>query len=272
MSRRALTALLLFLAPAGALASDPGGEFRVPGHQGNVYPAVTMDAGGRFLVAWVAYDPDLAILAQIFAPGGAPQGEPFTVGAPAGENQRPVLVALDAAGISAVWSGDGDHSGPFAYFRRFDRNGSPLTEEIYLGMKGYPVVATGQEGDSTVLAQDGREIIGWRFDRYGRLLRRAFRITGDSMEPAVAAVPAGFLALWRSYLGITGRLYDASGAKGPAFRVTPDESRPSVAANPGGRFAVAWPSERGVRLRLYSFRGRADRHSPRHRRRRRRLP
>jgi hypothetical protein len=260
MSRRALTVLLLLLVPAGALARDPGAEFRVTSEAraglDQDRPTVAMDRDGRFVVVWASYDAEFSgTVARLFSAGGTPRTEDLQVGQAAGDIQGPFSVSMDDAGISVGWGGSNDHSGPNADFRRLDRNGSPLSKEIYLGHKAGPAVATDRQGRSIVLVVDDG-IRAWRFDPLGRPEGGPLPVIRSGVLPAVVRGAGGrFVAAWSNDSGIRVSLLDASGRPIAPFHVEDEPAVPALASSPDGRFALAWISSGGVRLRLFRASG-----------------
>ncbi|MES1240634.1 MAG: hypothetical protein ABUT39_03350 [Acidobacteriota bacterium] len=266
MSRRTLTALLLLLVllvPAAVRGRDPGGEFKVTSETSSdqIEPTVSMGRDGRFAVLWGAYsgvDRPGGTFLRLFSAGGSPVTEDVRVGSEAGDDQGPFSVSLDDAGVSAVWGGYNQHSGPNAYFRRLDRSGSPLSDEIYLGRKAAPSVATDRQGRAIVLFGDGKEVGAWRFDPLGRPLGGPSQVARSGAAPVVVrGSGGGFIAAWMTGTGIAGSLLDASGRPTVPFRAveSPTTGSPSLAAGPDGRFAVAWSSAGGLRLRLFRASG-----------------
>jgi hypothetical protein len=263
MSRRTLTVLLLLLIPAGARASDPGAEFRITSQTvagaDQLEPTVTMDRNGRFVAVWASYDPETSgPVGRLFSAGGEPLTEDFQVGPAASDDQGPFSVSMDDRGISVGWGGSTGHSGPFAYFRRLDRKGSPRSKEIYLGQKAGPAVASDRQGRSLVLIADDDGIKALRFDPLGRPAGGPVRVTRSGAVPDLVRGAGGrFIAAWFTSTGIAGSLLDATGRPFAPFRVTGALSVPSLASSLDGRFAVAWISPGGLRLRLFRASGAA---------------
>ncbi len=248
---------LLLLLPGVAFASDPGGEFplstRLVRDQDG--PAVAMAADGSFVAAWNSYDDEHSgIYARRFSAAGVPLGDEFRVGFMASDNQQGISVSLDDAGISFAWWGSGNHTGPVAFFRRFNRTGTPLSNEIFLGAKASPAVASDRQGNSTVLVADGAGLSAFRFNPQGRQVGKVYRIAASASRPALArGAGDGLIGVWSTSRGIEGRVFRQNpAAAGRGFRVAADlQTPPSLGAAPDGRFAVAWSTEQGVRVRLF---------------------
>jgi hypothetical protein len=132
-------------------------------------PSVAIDAGGRFVVAWTAYEvAGSSVFARRFAASGTPRGDEFRVHAATTDAPMRPSVASDAASNFVVaWqtrSEDGSQDTVFA--RTFDASGTAVGDEFRLntyppGEQRAPAVATdaggrfvavwegyGQDGDS----------------------------------------------------------------------------------------------------------------------------
>jgi len=198
-------------------------EFQVnsytTGTQG--FPAVVLDASGRFVVVWRSDGQDGSnggVFGRRFDASGLAQGADFQVNSYTTAYQGMAAVASDASGNFVVaWRSD--------------------TED----------------GSSA-------GVFGQRFDVSGARLGSEFRVnsytTGGQAQPSVASDSDGnFVVVWSSYLqdgsldGVFAQRYNASGVpRGIEFQVnshTPDsQTTPAVASSPDGDFVVAWGSYR----------------------------
>jgi hypothetical protein len=258
---------------------DPGGvprgaEFRVNTYTtaSQRFPAVAMDAGGNFVVAWQSYTQDgsdYGIFGQRYA-GGAPQGSEFRVNTYTANTQRAPTVAMGASAFVVVWASryqDGDNFGIFG--QRYDAGGAPQGSEFRVNTyttsnQSRPALAMDAGGTFAVfwgsLTQDGSDsgIFGQRYDAGGAPQGSEFRVntytTNFQTSPAVAMdVGGNFVVVWGSYSqdgsdwGIFGQRYDAGGApRGSEFRVntytTYAQYDPAMAMDAVGNFVVVWRS------------------------------
>jgi cysteine-rich repeat protein len=201
-----------------------GGEFQVNTYTTGPqdFPAVAMDAAGRFLVVWQSgasssNGPDgsrAAIAGRWFDASGVPIGNEFVVNTYTTNFQTQAAVAASpTAGFVVVWQGPG-FEGPDIRGQRFDDTGAPVGGEFLI-------------------------------DSY---------TTAPQLEPAVAMDPAGnFLVTWTRHTqfgndqDVYGRLYDSTGAPTALpFRVntyvTDQQRASSAAADGAGNFVVVWQS------------------------------
>jgi hypothetical protein len=132
------------------------------------FPAVAMDAGGDFVVAWESYGHPLGgVLARRFDADGTPSGDDFAVHQTAPTGRFRPSVAADSGGSFVVaWDSfgqDGDREGSFG--RRFNAAGLPQGNEFQINTTSaddqeLPAVAISTMGDRYVVvwdsyAQDG---------------------------------------------------------------------------------------------------------------------
>ena len=196
-----------------------GPEFRVNTYTtgDQVYPSVTADASGNFVVIW---DSDMqdgrlrGVFGQRYASSGAPLGPEFQVNTYTLGRQEFSAVAADPSGNFVVtWTSQfQDGSLPGIFGQRYASSGAPLGPEFRVNTY-------------TTFYQD---------------------------VPSVAADAAGnFVVTWASFYqdasgnGVFGQRYDASGAPlGPEFRVntytTASQAGSAVASDAAGNFVVTW--------------------------------
>jgi hypothetical protein len=209
----------IFAQRFDAAGNKVGTELQVntytTGHQ--TLPAVAMNAGREFVVAWESYGQDgdnYAVLARRYDATGAPVTGEIAVNTYTTGFQGQPVVAMDRTGnFLVVWDSvgqDGAFGGIFG--RRFDPTGTPLTGEF-------------QVNTYTTDVQD---------------------------YPAVAMDPTGnFVCAWRSYgqdgssFGAFAQAFDSSAARvGAEFQVnqstTGPQEFPSIAMGHHDSFVVTW--------------------------------
>lgn len=220
-----------------ASGTAAGGEFRINTTSNpfeEAYPAVSVNDGGAFVVAWQDTFWD-NVYAQRFDANGTAQGAEIVVGSGEGSPFTPgVDVGIDAGGGFVVaWASFGsgaDSEG--IYVRRYDATGTALGAMQLVNQ----TVAWAQTDPSLAVRADGSFVVAW---------------TSQWQDPGTDD-------------GVYARLYDATGtAAGHEFRVagttTGTQWQPAVAALAGGGFAVAWTSDasgtQDVRLRMFDADG-----------------
>jgi len=252
-----------------------GLEFRV-----NTYitdtqtaPAIGMDAGGDFVVAWQSFGQDgsnYGIYAQRFhALAPTPIGPEFRVNTFTTERQRMPAVARDSSGNYVIaWASFGqDGSGFGIYAQRYNAAGMALGSEFIVNTfttndQSTPTVAMDADGDFVIAwmsdGQDGSSngVYAQRYNATGLAQGGEFQVnafsTGRQQTPDIAMDADGdFVITWASYAqdgnrdGIYAKRYNAAGApQGLEFLVntttTNNQSQPSVAMDSDGDFAIAW--------------------------------
>jgi hypothetical protein len=276
------TTMLTQPGPARAAPGDAlGPEFQVntfaAGNQRTT--AVTMDAGGDFVVAWQSEGQDgdaSGIFAQRFDAAGVAQGPELQVNTVTTSAQMFPAVAMDADGDFVVaWASygqDGNFFGVFA--RRFDAAGAGQGPEFQVNTyttrrQNEPAVAMDADGDFVVAWQSkgqddpsdistyGYGIFAQRFDAAGVAQGAEFQVntftTGTQWKPTVAMDADGdFVVAWAGAgpgdgSGVFAQRFGAAGvALGPEFQVntftTSTQKFPAVAMDADGDFAVAWQS------------------------------
>jgi hypothetical protein len=184
--------------------------------------AVSMNAAGRFVVAWQSYAQDgfeAGVFARRFGRDGAPAGAELQANSYTTGIQSRASVGVDGAGGFVVaWRSAG---------------------------------VAGQDGDAS-------GIYAQRLAAGGERLGAEFRVnaytTSYQNRPDVARAPDGaFVVVWQSYdqegpgsaYGVYAQRYAPDGSpRGAEFRVnsytTGNQTRPSVGIDRSGRFVVAW--------------------------------
>ena len=199
-------------------------EFQVNAHtlDTQTSPAIAMNRGGAFVVAWQSYNQDGAgqgIFGRRFTSGGTGYGE-FKANTHTIDDQSQPAVGMRGDGAFVVtWHSeggqDGDGTGVFA--RRFFSAGGAITNDFQvnvqaLGEQTYPAVGVRDNGD-IVIAWSGTEQDG---DSNGVFARR-FTSSGA-----------------------------ASGGETQINVYTPgSEGLPDVAVGPAGDFVITWEQEPG---------------------------
>jgi hypothetical protein len=113
-------------------AQPAGGQFQVNSFttEGQYFPAVAMDPGGRFVVAWQSRTDGShdGIAVQRFSRSGTPRGAEFLANGYTTLRQHQAAVAMDASGGFVVaWNSvDQDGSSYGIRRRRFDAQGNAL--------------------------------------------------------------------------------------------------------------------------------------------------
>jgi len=277
MTRRAGSLLLLALPISAArlTAQVPPLSDEI---QANTYttssqlnPAIASDGLGGFVVAWSSYvqdGSDFGVFGQRFGFGGAKVGPEFRVNTyTTGHQALPAVAAASGHGFVVVWESAGqDGSGDGIFGQRYDDTGTKVGGEF--GVNSYttsaqrdPALAMDPSGSFVVVwnsAGTGNyDIQGQRFDAAGAKVGAEFSVntytTGTQSQPAIAAVPTGFVVVWTSGgqdgsgNGVRGRRLDGTAAPlGPEFAVntytTGDQYAPAVATDRGGDFIVMWTS------------------------------
>ena len=274
--------LVLALAVVGPRAASPQGgapigpEFLVNTYTttNQLYPSVTTNATGNFVVVWTSNTQDgdtLGIFGQRYAASGAPLGPEFRVNSYTTGAQYLPSVASDGFGqFVVVWTStiqDGDGLGVFG--QRYSSTGAPLGTEFRVntyttGNQTFPTVSVNNETGGFVVAwmsyqQDGSSwgVFGQRYQ--GVPLGPEFRVntytTAAQYAPSVAMDAAGgnFAIVWASNTqdgsgrGVFGQRYDLVGSPaGPEFRVntytTGNQYQALIAKAVVGNFVVAWTS------------------------------
>nr|WP_238400837.1 GlyGly-CTERM sorting domain-containing protein [Alloalcanivorax marinus] len=196
-------------------------------------PAVTMDADGRFLLAWYHEDAAPEYRALAFNADGTAMGDFFVLGE--AQNGAPAL-ALQGDTLMAAWSAYvSSAGGDVVLGRRFNLNGTALEAEPFR-------------------LDDGSEA----------------GLSLDQRQPALAAdEDGGFLAMWSQEvwpdhvktLTMQGRHWAADGTPGETLAVPTgglDTGGPSLASDGDGLVVVGWsqalPDENGGESRVMAFR------------------
>jgi hypothetical protein len=221
--------------------SPQGSEFRVNTYTTNsqTRPAVTMDAGGNFVVVWQSYSQDgdsAGIFGQRYDAGGVPQGSEFRVNSYTMSGQYDPAVGMDAGGaFVVVWQSNTQDGSGFGIFgQRYDAGGAPRASEFRVNTyaahtQSVPAMAMDAAGNFVVVwqsdTQDGSSggIFG---QRYGGLLPAALTVdpVGNGvLEPGetVFVLPA-----WRNLnggpLSFTGVASQLAGPPGPTYLLVDD--------------------------------------------------
>ena len=196
-------------------------------------PAVSMDATGKFVVAWEGQDANgIGVFARRFSAAGTAQGGEIALNTfTALDQQRPV-VALDADGrFFAAWESANVETGFDVYASRFEADGTRRDPAEFLvnGLKG-----------------------------------------GDQKAPAIAAALNGdFVVVWQSVFGedadgaiVAQRFLQNGARKGSEFQVntsTPgNQHGADVAMDANGDFVVAWAGPDAASDGIFGQRYRAD--------------
>ncbi len=185
-----------------------GTEFQVNTYTtGNqTYPAVAMNAGREFVVAWQSFGQDgsdYGIIARRYDGTGTPVTGEIAVNTYTTGRQSDPAVAMDRSGNFVVeWVGlgqDGNNNGIVA--RRFDPTGAPLTAEIAVNTyttnnQDTPAIAMDPDGNFVCtwqsLLQDGDDwgVYAQAFDSSATPVGTEFRVNATTAlrqwTPAIA--------------------------------------------------------------------------------------
>ncbi len=200
-----------------------GAEFRVNTYttNGQMDPAVAMDAAGNFVVAWDSYGQDASgafgVYGQRYSSAGVAQGSEFRVNTYTTGDQVSPTAAMDANGNFVIaWAGGGqDGSGYGVYAQRYTAAGATVGSEFRVNTyttsaQDLPAAAMDVDGDFVVAwrssGQDGSGlgVYAQRYAATGVPLGSEFRInsytTNDQSDPASATVAldavGNFIAAW----------------------------------------------------------------------------
>jgi hypothetical protein len=171
-------------------------------------PAVAMDPGASFVVAWESRVQDAGtrgVIARRFGPTGAPLSGEFQVNTYTTGGQYYPAVATDRDGnFTVAWQSQGqDGSQGAIVARQYDPGGVPLGDEFRVNTfttssQERAAVAAVAEGDFVVAwhghAQDG-DSTGVFGQRYGDLIFRDGVETGDLSRWSAAMTDGGDLAV-----------------------------------------------------------------------------
>lgn len=226
------------------------------------HPAVSADAAGVWLV-WEAWGLDGSAQGIVGRPAG---GDELLLNAlAAGSQETPSAISLGGreARRLALWASPGDEPGSSRIRARLvDATGSPRGDELAISespgaLDRLPAAAPLPVGGFAVAWQ--RQVPGLpgaggiflrHFDGDGRPLDEERLIAAGGIEPSLAALPEGGLAIawleredidWRARL----QRLDASGAPAAALLAPGDalggwQSGVALATNAAGELAVAW--------------------------------
>jgi len=243
-------------------------------------PDGAAQADGGYVVAWESADAenDIDIKARRFDLTGEPLGDEFTLNKTSEGWQNHPSIGTDSAGkFVAVWQSfgqDGDVEGVYA--RRFDTDGTPLSDEVQVNTttdyeQYEPMIAVdrspGFDGAfgvvwTSFLQENGEDydIMGRCFSANNSPLGEEFMVNAyvdnDQVAPGIAYIPAGpsrYIAVWASknqdgdHYGIYAqRLTPTCTKQASPFLVNTttakEQSQPAVAAASDGSFAVVWRS------------------------------
>jgi len=237
-------------------------------------PAIAGEPGGNYLAVWQSTSQDgsgSGVYGRLFdASGAALSGEIRIAQTSAGDQISPAVAWSPAGTFLVAWASNGqDGSGYGIYARRLAAgNGQFLGNEFQVhvttdGSQLAPKVAA--QGSGFCVVWSGVGASGDTNDVYGRAfaatgsgagaatgeVRLNASVTGDQVQPAVAAAGSGLVVAWASSegdgsgFGVVARRFDAAlVAQSPDIQVPEhtifDQSSPAVAGFAGGGFAVAW--------------------------------
>ena len=245
-------------------------------------PTVTALAAGGFVVTWASYAQDgsaYGVYGQMFAADGTPQGSEFLVNsATTGNQDLPVVTALDDGGFIVAWqsNSDQDGSGFGIYSQRYDASGvavggETLVNSTTAGSQQLPSIASLNDGGYIVAWQSDSNQDGWatgiytqRYDASGaavggETLVNSFWVFAQTNASVSALASGGYVVTWQSESqgwfptedgdnwGVFAKVFDANGVAltGDVLvnTTTADQQlEPSVTGLPDGGFYVTWTS------------------------------
>lgn len=271
---RAWLVWLTGLLSGSIWAAEPGERLTEPlvinptAASAGVAGDVAVAPDGRIITVWEAADADgTGVYLRIFESDGRPITNVVRVNETQAGNQSAPRVGVDAQGRAVVvWHGPNGVFGNDVFFRRYNRNGQPLSSETLAnpedpGPQEFPAIGVSPQGSFVVAWQsffdDVRinDVFYRRFGANGAALapvQRANAFTDGSQENVAVAMDGqgtAFLA-WTSFgqdpLGtpaVYGRRVSVDGLAGPELRLSAefaDSRRPTVAGDPRGGFVLAW--------------------------------
>lgn len=255
------------------------------------YPDAISLKDGSFVVFWDSNDAqtsgwDVRAIHYTFDPltgmiGAKSTGDFIVNDFRAGNQYKPVGVALDDGGYMLIWGSDGgDGDGSAIYAQRFDANSNKVGHEFLVNPTtegnqgaGWNNVDLSNILDATLL-DNGDVFITWQSDKIDTSgfgiegvtididasFYSEFQVnktnTNDQLNSATTELPGGgFVVTWQTYQAgnsdVMAQVFDASGMPvGPEFRVnntvTADfQGRPDVITLNDGSFVVAYYSWEG---------------------------
>jgi len=230
-------------------------NFRVNDDSGFSYkfcPAIAVDAGGNFMVAWVdsrkGNYKNCDIYAQRYNSSGIAQGINFQVNDISGSVDflSGPSVSLDSGGNFLVVWHDYRNGDPDIYAQRYSSNGAKQDANFRVNddsgscFQLHPAVSGDISGNVLVVWEDERnldsDIYAQRYTSSGAKQGANFRVNDDSSSswqwyPAIAADPSGnFVVVWEDYRNgdpdIYAQLFDSQGQRiGSNYRVNNDTGK-----------------------------------------------
>jgi PKD repeat protein len=250
-------------------------------------PRVIIGPDGGMAVVWYQLGPSGTIICvQFFDAEGNPLTEPLQVNQFPGDNQTPTAAFDDQGNLlilwnreegSAVFDGDrrglGAAQGSSVVFRRFDKNGLPLSNEGVVssgapGESAIPESDSDLSGNSVVVWQDGGKVRARLLDPQGNPRGPAFDVNAGvtGAQPSLALSASGdFVIAWQGQSGggpaIFARRYRDDGVVkgGEVVSAAGSPAHPAVAIDDAGNFVVVWdadgPSGRDIFTQRYAANG-----------------
>jgi hypothetical protein len=241
-----------------------------PGIQSD--PAVAIDGGGNFIVAWHSENQDgsgFGVYAQRFDSNAAPLGSEFRVNSYTPADQwNPAIGADFVGGFVVVWqsggyalSQDGDREGVFG--RRFTSQGTPIGSEFQVntfitGAQHQPAIIVRPGGEFEVAFQGveagphgtDSAIFLRRYTTDGVPIAAETKVN-TSRQGAGAALVAlpdgGTVVTWEGYnnTGFFQRFSSSGSPVGSETQVNTSSIffDPSISASAGGDFLIAWTNQ-----------------------------
>ena len=230
-------------------------------------PSITMLADGGFAVSWLTTRPSSppdSYHTQAYDSNGTPRGaETVIVTDQTTASAAPAITGLAGGGYVVVWE-----SGQYLYCRVFNADGDAtgaafkLTSSVYGAEQQPALIAMADGGFVAVWSHwadaNRNDVLAQRFNAAGQPIGDSFMVTesaaGQQFQPAIAAVPGGYIITWQAGLTggifpqtweIRGQLYDTNFTRsGKEFQVNTQtegqQTDSAVTVLADGKIVVTW--------------------------------
>jgi hypothetical protein len=253
-----------------------------------LYPAITMNDSGNFVITWVDYRnaeppgwyPD--IYAQRYDSSGTPLGSNFKVNDDPGTTpQYSPAVGMDGSGNFAITWTDERNGNRDIYAQRYNSSGTPLGSNFmvneYAGgsYQGSPAIGMDTPGNFVITWHDNRQgpyfdIYAQRYNSNGIPQGSNFRVnddvgSADHFSPAIALdSPGNFVISWTAdpngNWDICAQRYNSAGIpQGSNFKVNDDvgfaqQYSSACGMDGSGNFVITWEDQRNRNSDIYAQR------------------
>ncbi len=257
------------------------------GTTGQIYPAISLDGSGNFVITWEDYrNGNYDIYAQRYNSSGTPLGTNFKVNDDVGtSSQRYSAISIDGSGNFVIaWEDDrnGNWNKQDIYAQRYDYSGNSIGFNIkvnedtgYADPSSPPAISMDNSGNFVVVWEDDRNadhnIYAQRYNSSGTALGSNFKVNDDTgtasqySPPAIAMDGLGnFIITWydsrNGNSDICAQRYDSSGSPlGSNFKVNDDvgtasQYYPAISMDGSGNFIITWTDYRNGNPDIYAQR------------------